>query len=156
MTADSCSDLAGYVDNDGDCDDTDDTTYPGAPEGCDGVDKDCDGDVSDGLVITVEGSPDDILVCTTCVEGDYYCQAQQVCDAVTGETCLWQDYDCAYGVRGSWYPPSHGGDSNFNFAYDYDFSGGDYGNICDCIGVSSSYGIASDYRFCGTGHWIRR
>jgi hypothetical protein len=28
---------------DGDCDDGDDTRFPGAPEGCDGIDTDCDG-----------------------------------------------------------------------------------------------------------------
>ncbi len=42
-------------DNDGsfsdvDCDDNDDTVYPGAPELCDGKDNDCNGDVDDGLM----------------------------------------------------------------------------------------------------------
>ena len=156
VTTDACTVLPGYVDNDVDCDDADDTTYPGATEGCDGEDKDCDGEVSDGLEITVEGIGGDFDVCTTCTEGDYYCQAQQICDQITGETCEWQEYDCATGSRGSWYPPSHGGSSNFNFAYDYDFWGSDYGNICDCIGVSSTYGLRSDHEYCGTGHWYRR
>ena len=153
---DSCSGLAGYVDNDGDCDDTDDTTYPGAIEGCDGVDKDCDGEASDGLGITVEGIDGDFEVCTTCSVGDHYCQAQQICDLLTGETCVHQSYDCWSGTRGSWYPPSHGGGSNFNFAYDYDFEGSTYGNICDCADVSTTYGIGRLYPHCGTGHWYRR
>lgn len=38
----------GYTENGGDCDDSDDDTYPGAPEdGEDGVDHDCDGEVTD-------------------------------------------------------------------------------------------------------------
>ena len=44
-----CSPQPGYVDNDGDCDDDNDTVYPGAPELCDGLDNDCNGTVDDGL-----------------------------------------------------------------------------------------------------------
>ena len=47
-------DCATWVDEDGDgvpadedCDDTDPATAPGAPEGCDGLDNDCDGSTSD-------------------------------------------------------------------------------------------------------------
>jgi hypothetical protein len=37
-------DKDGYTENQGDCDDTDDTVYPGAEEVCgDGIDQDCDG-----------------------------------------------------------------------------------------------------------------
>ena len=121
-----------------------------------GEDKNCDGIAGDGLNITVEGIGGDLTVCTPCEIGDYSCQAQNVCDSLTGETCAHQAYDCATGTQGSWYPPSHGGSSSFNFAYAYDFYSGDYGNICDCSGVSASYGIGSAHTECGTGHWVRR
>ena len=112
------------------------------------------------LTIVVEGISGDLEYCVDCVPGDYSCQAESICNQITGETCVHQQYDCHNGNRGSWYPPSHGGSSNFNFAYDYDFGGGGtsggYGNICDCINVSSSYGIASNHTYCGTGHWWRQ
>ena len=38
-----CQAPAGYVLNDTDCDDTDDTIYPEAPELCDGIDQNCNG-----------------------------------------------------------------------------------------------------------------
>ncbi len=38
---------AGFVLNDGDCDDQDGAVYPGAPEVCDGIDNNCDGLVDD-------------------------------------------------------------------------------------------------------------
>lgn len=39
----------GYVGNDGDCDDTDDTVYPGAEELEDGLDNNCNGQVDEGF-----------------------------------------------------------------------------------------------------------
>ncbi len=47
-----CYQPTGYVSDDTDCDDTDDTAWPGADEYCDGVDNDCDGSIDeDGEVV---------------------------------------------------------------------------------------------------------
>ncbi|TFV97904.1 HYR domain-containing protein, partial [Algoriphagus kandeliae] len=43
------SDNDGFTPNQGDCDDSDDTVYPGAPEVCDGKDNNCDGAIDEGV-----------------------------------------------------------------------------------------------------------
>ncbi len=44
----ACGPGDGFVTNDNDCDDANPDAWPGAPELCDAVDNDCDGDVDDG------------------------------------------------------------------------------------------------------------
>jgi hypothetical protein len=46
-TTDSCTEPAGYADNDDDCDDTDASAYPGGTEVDDLADNDCDGTVDE-------------------------------------------------------------------------------------------------------------
>jgi large repetitive protein len=47
-TVKACSAPAGYEAQGGDCDDGDETVYPGAMEICDGKDNNCDGQVDEG------------------------------------------------------------------------------------------------------------
>ncbi len=48
-TVDSCGPVSGYVLDANDCDDAVGSTYPGAPELCNTIDDDCDGQVDEGL-----------------------------------------------------------------------------------------------------------
>ena len=107
-----------------------------------------------GLVIQVEGHAD---VTVPCSAGDFDCQSREVCNAVTGYSCLFQQYDCYFANQGSYYPPDgNSGSSSFNFAITYDFSGGDYGNICACNSSQvTTYGLAATHTYCGLGHWTR-
>jgi hypothetical protein len=114
---------------------------------------------ADGVVIAVEGVDGDILVPTACAPGEYSCQAQTICESITGEACVFQQYDCYTGAEGSWYPTSGDGGSSFNFAFTYDFGGGtsDYGNICACdLTKMDEYGLAQTHTYCGVGHWTRQ
>ncbi len=46
--SESCDAPSGYVSNNTDCDDGERTTYPDAPEVCDEVDNNCDGEIDEG------------------------------------------------------------------------------------------------------------
>ncbi|MAA80286.1 MAG: hypothetical protein CL916_13610 [Deltaproteobacteria bacterium] len=50
LTVESCSEQDGFVDNGSDCNDTDNTVFPGAEEICDGLDNNCNEDIDEGLM----------------------------------------------------------------------------------------------------------
>jgi hypothetical protein len=79
-----------------DCDDYDDAVFPGAPERCDGVDNNCNGDVDEGVL-------DDDGLCAECrdLDGDGHRDCDGDCDdddpavsPVAPETCDGRDEDC--------------------------------------------------------------
>ena len=55
-TTPSCTEPAGYVSDNTDCDDTDPSALPGGTEVCDGLDNDCDGNADWGLSVGVDYS----------------------------------------------------------------------------------------------------
>jgi len=52
VTTQACSQPAGFVSDDTDCDDFESSAFPGNPEICDGIDNNCDGNIDEGISIT--------------------------------------------------------------------------------------------------------
>lgn len=79
-----------------DCDDDNATVYPGAVERCDGLDNDCDGDVSDA---EVDEDGDLYLGCEDCDDTDPLINPgeEELCDGIDnncdGELILGEDLD---------------------------------------------------------------
>jgi len=104
---------AGHVAQGTDCDDADDTTFPGAPEQCDAVDHDCDGDPANGVNFSswyadADGDGfgdygDSVAVCGAPPQG--YVQIPTDCDDADDtsfpgavEQCDAVDHDCDGGA----------------------------------------------------------
>jgi len=97
----------GFVADATDCDDESASSYPGAEETCEGLDNDCDGDIDEGVQITVypdldkDGFGDDSAGEESCVAGDGWTETGGDCnddnDAVNpeaAEICDDADDDC--------------------------------------------------------------
>jgi len=83
---DTDGDGDGFSVCDGDCDDSDDTVYPGATELCDGKNNDCDGVTADGSGEAWYGQSCDGPDSDLCDEGTYECGASaQSCSDVSGD-----------------------------------------------------------------------
>ena len=77
-TVDACAAPSGYVSDNTDCDDTQNTIYPGAVELCDGFDNNCDTQIDEGLTLTTYYAD---------LDGDGYGdpnQAEDACSQPTG------------------------------------------------------------------------
>lgn len=117
-SAKTCTTKTGYVSNDDDCNDLDDEVNPKAVETCDGVDDDCDGDKTDGLLGSGETCPADHCAAiladqSAAKDGDYWLEdtdgsAYEVeCDMANGGWTIitgellddrdWVDFDITGG-----------------------------------------------------------
>jgi hypothetical protein len=98
------------------------------------------------------------MVDVPCVIGDYSCQAHYVCEAVTGQSCIFQSYCCCGSCTGSWYNPSVGY-LYFNFDWDISNNGNaacpvmGYGNICGSYSLFPTYNLSNAYSGDGYGNW---
>ncbi len=79
ITIRACSAPAGYVSNNSDCDDVQAGIHPNAPELCNGIDDDCDGNIDEGLLTYS------------------FTQDHEICQ---GETYYWQGND--YNTTGTY------------------------------------------------------
>ena len=91
----SCSPGLGYVADGSDCDDSNDSAYPGAEEVCDEVDNDCndiiDDDASDGFLVYVDSDGDG--------HGDPSAGSSIACELTIGTSDLADDCDDSDGFR---------------------------------------------------------
>jgi hypothetical protein len=130
-TTTACLRPSGHTDDHSDCDDSRDDSYPGAPEYCDGVDNDCDGDVDEDDALDaptwyidgdVDGYGDASSAVIACarqkgtVSNDQDCDdsrddvfpaAPEYCDGVDNDCDLFVDEDDALDAP-TWHPDDDG------------------------------------------------
>ncbi|MBX2798607.1 MAG: putative metal-binding motif-containing protein [Myxococcales bacterium] len=108
----ACHAPEGFVEDDSDCDDTDDATHPGASERCDGVDNDCDRALDEDLSLLTwyedaDGDGHGSLTSTerACGRPDGYTPSSGDCDDTdpsvhpdADEICNGIDDNCADGI----------------------------------------------------------
>ncbi len=83
-----CSQPNGYILQGGDCDDGDPATHAGAEDYCDGVDRDCDGEVD-------EADSVDVITVYEDADGDGFGNPQSTADACgAGDGWVLDDTDC--------------------------------------------------------------
>jgi hypothetical protein len=114
----ACEELSGYVDDDTDCDDTNEDINPAASEICDELDNDCDGEVDEDVSSETEtwyldadldgyGDPDSAT--EACSEPSGYVSDDTDCDdddadinPLASEDCDGVDNDCDGDIDEGW------------------------------------------------------
>jgi hypothetical protein len=112
----ACLQPDGYVLNDEDCDDSEETVHPGAEEVCDGIDNNCFDGIDEGLDTDGDGTADCFDECpsdpakvvsgtcgcgnpepgSSCDDGD----ANTINDVITSEcACVGEEVNCEDGIQ---------------------------------------------------------
>ena len=140
-TIEACVAPIGYVDNDGDCDDTDENINPLAEDVCDGIDNNCDVEIDGGLTLTTyyqdldgDGFGDDNNTVEDCTQPAGYVPEGGDCNDNNGsvnpgatDICNGNDDDCDLDI-----------DEDAVFVdYYVDADGDGYGSANDIISACS-------------------
>jgi hypothetical protein len=149
----ACTAPNGYVADATDCDDAVATTFPGAPEQCNGVDDDCDGQIDDNVQVITwyadtdgDGFGDPAATTSDCAQPVGYVLFDTDCDdgdpainPAAVEVCNGVDDDCDGNVDGP------GSSDAVDWYTDADGDGfGDALAVTDCTGPTGTVADSTD------------
>ncbi|NQV90598.1 FG-GAP repeat protein [Candidatus Uhrbacteria bacterium] len=154
----ACSAPAGYVDHNGDCNDTNEFVNPDAVETCNGIDDNCDGGVDDENIPTwyadadadSYGNPDRTL--TQCAEPDGYVENDLDCNDLDANSNPEGTEICDDGIDQDCNGIVDDADGSLTWYADVDADGfGDADNILDTC-VENPEGYVENSTDCDDGN----